>query len=417
MSDTVRRVVVTGMGAVTPIGLSVPEFWNAMLCGISGAAPITYFDATRLDTRFACELKGFDPLNYMDQKTARRLDPYCQFALAAAAEALRDAGLDHRELTVEQRERIGVTFGTGIGGVQTFEKLTETYRQHGLRRVSPASIPAMMVNMASAHLSIEYDFRGPNHCLVSACATGNHAIGDAYFIIQRGDADAILCGGSEAGIDEMILAGFNALRALSTRNESPETACRPFDATRDGFVMGEGAGALFVESLEHARARGARIYAEILGVGFSADAHHIIVPSSEGQQRAVQMALQKAHIQPHEVDYINLHGTSTPIGDTVETETIKSVFGDHAYKMSLSATKSMTGHLLGAAGAVEAIATILTIIHDRIPPTINFAQADPACNLNYTFNEPVDRPVRIALSNAFAFGGHNTSIAFGEWDE
>jgi 3-oxoacyl-[acyl-carrier-protein] synthase II len=417
MNHSLRRVVVTGMGAVTPIGLSVDEFWRALLCGVSGAAPITAFDAAPLDTRFACELKGFDPLNYMDRKTARRVDPFCQYALVASAEALADAHLDTSALTTEQRERIGVSFGSSIGGVLTYEKLNETYRQQGPRHVSPASIPAMMANMASAHLSIHHGFRGPNLCVVSACATGNHNIGDAFFAIQRGDADAMLCGGSEAGICEIIMAAFCALRALSTRNDSPATASRPFDATRDGFVMGEGAGALFLESLEHAQARGAYIYAEMLGIGTSADAYHITVPSSEGQQRAMNKLLRNAGITPHEVDYINLHGTSTPLGDVAETETIKSVLGEHAYAINVSSTKSMTGHLLGAAGAVEAIATILAILHDTIPPTINFAEADPQCDLNYTFNKPVERPVHLALSNAFAFGGHNTSIAFREWEE
>jgi 3-oxoacyl-[acyl-carrier-protein] synthase II len=413
-----RRVVVTGMGALTPIGLSVSEFWENLLRGVSGAAPITRFNPTPFDTHFACELKGFDPLNYMDRKTARRLDPFAQYALVAADEALRDAGLDPATLSATEKARIGVVFGSGIGGMQVFQEQTTNYLRQGVRHISPFFIPMLIPDISAGHLAIRYGFRGPNYAVVSACATANHNIGDAFLLIQRGLADVVLCGGSEAPITEMALGGFNAMKALSTRNDDPARASRPFDATRDGFVMGEGAGALVLEALEHAQRRGARIYAEVLGIGMSADAYHITAPDPEGEGAALtlQALLADANLQPEAVDYINMHGTSTPMGDVAETKAIKRVFGEHAYRMNFSSTKSMTGHLLGAAGAVEAIATILALVHQTIPPTINFEHPDPECDLNYTFNTPQQRPVRVAISNAFGFGGHNTAVAFARFE-
>lgn len=414
-----RRVVVTGLGALTPIGLTVDSFWDAMMRGESGAAPITSFDPEPFDTKFACELKNFDPQDYMDRKAARRLDPFAQYAVAVAAQAVEDSGLDHENLSTDEREQIAVIFGSGIGGMQVFHQQTATFIEHGARRLSPFFIPMLIPDIASGHISIRYGFRGPNYCVVSACATGNNNIGDGFMLIQRGSATAAVCGGSEASVSELGIGGFNALKALSTRNDDPAGASRPFDATRDGFVMGEGGGAIFLEELEHAKARGAKIYAEVIGVGMSADAYHITAPDPEGEGASIAMrsVLRDAGITPEDVDYLNMHGTSTPLGDVAETKAIKKVFGEHAYKMNLSSTKSMTGHLLGAAGAVEAIAAILAIKHDLVPPTINFEHPDEECDLNYTFNEPQRRPVNVAVSNAFGFGGHNTSVAFRRYEE
>ncbi len=419
MSYGPRRVVVTGMGALTPIGLSVESFWEAMMRGESGAAPITYFDTEKFDTKFACELKGFDPLEFIDRKLSRRMDPFARYALAAATMTIKDAGIDAESMSQEEKDRIGVIFGSGIGGIQTFHEQTQIYIENGVQRMSPFFIPMLIPDIAAGHISIQYGFRGPNYCVVSACATGNNNIGDAYAMIQRGSIDAAICGGSEASISELGVGGFNSIRALSTRNDDPKTASRPFDATRDGFVLGEGAGALFLEELEHAKARGARIYAEIIGIGMSADAYHMTAPDPEGEGAALAMraVLRDANLKPEDVDYLNMHGTSTPLGDVAETKAIKRVFGEHAYKMNVSSTKSMTGHLLGAAGAVEAIASILAIVNDRVPPTINFTTPDPECDLNYTFNEPVSRTVNVAISNAFGFGGHNTSVAFRKYEE
>ncbi|GIV58733.1 MAG: 3-oxoacyl-[acyl-carrier-protein] synthase 2 [Rhodothermaceae bacterium] len=419
MRDGERRVVVTGMGALTPIGLNVEAFWEAMMRGESGAAPITYFDPEPFATKFACELKGFDPTEYMDRKEARRLDPFSQYAIVAADQAIADAGLDAEPMTPEQKDRVGVIFGSGIGGMQVFHQQTATYIESGPRRLSPFFIPMLIPDIAPGHISIKYGFRGPNYCVVSACATGNNNIGDALMLIRQGYADVVICGGSEAAVSELGIGGFNAMKALSTRNDDPARASRPFDATRDGFVLGEGAGALVLESLEHARARGARIYAEVAGLGMSADAHHITAPDPEGRGACLAMrsALRDAGVAPEDVDYLNMHGTSTPLGDVAETNAIKAVFGEHAYRMNLSSTKSMTGHLLGAAGAVEAIATILATVHDTIPPTINFEHPDPACDLNYTFNTPQQRTVNVALSNAFGFGGHNTCVVVRKFAE
>lgn len=406
-----RRVVVTGMGVVTPIGLSVKEFWKGLLTGQSGAANITRFDAARFDTQFACELKGFDPLNYLDRKLAQHLDLYSQFALAAAAEALGDAGLAPNELEVEECDLFGVVFGSAIGGIATLQKQTEILLTRGPDRISPFAVPMFLPNMAGAHISMRYGLRGPCYSAVSACATGNDNIGAGFSLIRDGEAELMLCGGSEAGICEMGVGSFNAMKALSRRNDDPQTASRPFDAKRDGFVMGEGAGVLILEELEHALRRGARIYAEVLGVGQAADAYHMTLPHQDGQARALKALLRKADLTIEEVDYINMHATST-IGDAVETNAIKQVFGELAPALSLSSTKGATGHLLGAAGAVEAIAAILATVYDTIPPTINFEEPDAQCDLNYTFNKPQERKVEVALSNSFGFGGHSSCVGF-----
>jgi len=408
------RVVVTGLGALTPIGLTVDAFWDAMMAGQSGAAPITQFDTAPFPTRFACALKGFDAGDYLDRKEARRLDPFSQYALVVADQAIADAGIDSAALSEEEKNRFAVVFGSGIGGMKLFQDQVLLYGKEGPRRLSPFFVPMMIIDIAAGLIAMRHGLRGPNYATVSACATSNNAIADAYLLVRHGLAQRAVCGGTDASISEIGLGGFGAMRALSTRNDSPETASRPFDATRDGFVMGEGAGALVLETLDGARARGARIYAEVVGIGMSADAHHLTAPHPEGEgaRLSMQMALDTAGLRPEDVDYLNMHGTSTPLGDIAETEAIKKVFGDHAYRMSLSSTKSMTGHLLGAAGAAEAVATILAIVNDRVPPTINFETPDPQCDLDYTFNEPKDRPVRVALSNAFGFGGHNTTLAF-----
>lgn len=419
MQNGFRRVVVTGMGALTPIGLDVDTFWAGLMEGRSGAADITYFDPTDYKTTFACELKGYDALDYLDRKTARRADRFTQYAMIVADQAIADAGIDSESLPAEEKDRIGVIFGSGIGGIQTFQEQSDIHFQSGPRRLTPFFIPMLIPDIASGHISIRHGFRGPNYCIVSACATGNHNIGDAFMLIQRGMVDAVLCGGSEAAVTQLGIGGFAALKALSTRNDSPETASRPFDETREGFVLGEGAGALYLEELEHAKARGARIYAEIIGIGLSADAYHLTAPDPEGNgaRLAMEAVLRDANLKLEDVDYLNMHGTSTPLGDVAETAAIKEVFGDHAYKMNVSSTKSMTGHLLGAAGAVEAIASIKATMHDIIPPTTNFEHPDPACDLNYTFNKPQKRTVDIAISNAFGFGGHNTSVAIRKYDE
>ncbi len=419
MQNGFRRVVVTGMGALTPIGLSVDTFWDGLMEGKSGAADITYFDPTDYKTTFACELKEYDALDYLDKKTARRADRFTQYAMIVADQAIADAGIDSEHLPAEEKDRIGVIFGSGIGGIQTFQEQSDIHFQTGPRRLSPFFIPMLIPDIASGHISIRHGFRGPNYCIVSACATGNHNIGDAFMLIQRGMVDGVLCGGSEAAVTQLGIGGFAALKALSTRNDSPETASRPFDETREGFVLGEGAGALYLEELEHAKARGARIYAEIIGIGLSADAYHLTAPDPDGNgaRLAMEAVLRDANLKLEDVDYLNMHGTSTPLGDVAETAAIKEVFGDHAYKMNVSSTKSMTGHLLGAAGAVEAIAAIKATMHDIVPPTTNFEHPDPACDLNYTFNKPQKRTVNIAISNAFGFGGHNTSIAIRKYEE
>jgi 3-oxoacyl-[acyl-carrier-protein] synthase II len=416
MADS-KRVVVTGMGALTPIGLSVDDFWTGMMESKSGSALITSFDPAKTVTKFACELKGFDAGNYLDKKTARRLDHFAQYALASAGLAIKDADIKTDTLSDEERGRIGVIFGSGIGGIQTFYQQSVINDKEGPNRISPFFIPMMIPDMASGYISIQYGFRGPNYCIVSACATANNNMIDGYFLIKNGMSDIIVTGGSEAAVTELSIGGFNSARALSTRNDSPETASRPFDSTRDGFVMGEGAGCLVLEELEHALNRGAKIYAEVIGFGLSADAYHITAPHPDGKGAilSMEMAIKSAGIKPEDVDYINMHGTSTPLGDIGETKAIKSLFGEHAYKMNVSSTKSMTGHLLGAAGAVEAIATILATVNNIVPPTINFEHPDPECDLNYTFNKPQKREVNIAMSNAFGFGGHNTTVLFRKY--
>jgi 3-oxoacyl-[acyl-carrier-protein] synthase II len=418
MSNKQRRVVVTGMGALTPIGLNVNDFWNSMMESKSGSALIKQFDTSKVETKFACELKGFDVTNYLDRKTARRLDPFAQYALVATQQAIEDSAIKPENLSEEAKSRIGVIYGSGIGGIQTFYDQSVINREQGPNRISPFFIPMLIPDIAAGHISMQYGFRGPNYCTVSACATGNNNMIDSYLLIKYGMADIMVTGGSEASISELGIGGFNANRALSTRNDSPETASRPFDATRDGFVMGEGSGTLILEELEHALKRNAKIYAEIAGAGLSADAHHITAPHPDGAGAilSMKMALEQSNVKPEEIDYVNMHGTSTPLGDIGESKAIKRVFGDHAYKMNVSSTKSMTGHLLGAAGAVEGIASILAVINNRIPPTINFANPDPECDLNYTFNKPQDRKVKYALSNAFGFGGHNTSVIFKKYE-
>lgn len=419
MSDNNRRIVVTGMGAVTPIGLTVSDFWQAMMEGNSGAAPITRFDASKFKTKFACELKDFDPTNYIDKKASRRQDSYTHYAFAASKMAVEDSGLDTENLTEEERAKIGVVFGSGIGGIDTFYSQSIISHEQGPDRISPFFIPMLIPDIAAGSLSIHYGFRGPNYCIVSACATANNNMIDSFMLIKQGIADVMLTGGSDSAVNEMGIGGFNASRALSLRNDSPETASRPFDANRDGFVLGEGAGALILEELEYAKKRGADIHSEIIGIGLSADAYHITAPHPEGLGaiKAMEMAVEYSGINNEDVDYINMHGTSTPLGDIAETKAIKKVFGDHAYKMNVSATKSMTGHLLGAAGAVEGIASILAIKNNIVPPTINFEIPDPECDLNYTFNKPQERQVNIAMSNAFGFGGHNTTVVFKKYAE
>ena len=419
MAGTSRRVVITGMGALTPLGLSVDSYWDGLTEGKSGAAAIESFDPEGLRVTFACELDGFDAEEHLDAKQAQRVDPFSQYALVTADQAVADAGLDPEAMPQDEKDRIGVVYGTGIGGIQTFRDQAEEFIETGEKRTSPFFIPTLIPDIAAGQIAMAHDFRGPNHAMVSACATGNHNIGDAYRMIQEGDMEAALCGGTDACVTRLGIAGFASMRALSTRNDDPAHASRPFDAHRDGFVMGEGAGALFVESLERAKARGADIYAEIMGIGMSADAHHLTAPDPEGGGvcLALNRVLENADIDPADVDYINAHGTSTPLGDEAETKALKEVFGDQAYELNVSSTKSMTGHLLGAAGAIEAIATIQALRHDVVPPTINFEEADPDCDLHYTFNEAEERPVNVALSNAFGFGGHNTSLALRAYDE
>ena len=412
--DTQARIVVTGIGTVNPIGLSVDAFWKAMMGGESGAAPITRFDASPFKTRFACELKGFDPTNYIERKQAARLDSFCHYALAAVQQAVEDAQLNPADRSQAARDRMGVVFGSGIGGLQVLETQAKVLAEKGAKSLSPFMIPMMIGNMAAGMIAIRYGLKGPNHGVVSACTTGNDAIRDAVMLLRHGYADVMVCGGSEAPITPLGVGGFAAMRALSTRNHDPQTASRPFDANRDGFVVGEGAGALILETLSHAQARDAKIYAEVLGFGASADAYHYAAPdpSGAGVILALHRAFQDAGVSPQSVDYINMHATSTPLGDVAESNAIKQVFGDHAYALKLSATKSMTGHLLGAAGAIEAIATLLAIQYNVIPPTINGESIDPEFDLDYTMGQPQATEVNVAMSNAFGFGGHNTTVVF-----
>ncbi|MFI5232981.1 MAG: beta-ketoacyl-ACP synthase II [Gemmatimonadales bacterium] len=412
-----RRVVVTGIGCVTPVGNDVATTWAAILDGKSGAAPITKFDASAWPVRFACELKGFDPLGYMDRKEAKRADPYTQYAMAAAVQAMRDAGLADGKGYVP--EDTGVIIGSGIGGLSSFEEEHDVYRERGQSKISPFFIPKFIADIAAGIVSMRFQAKGPNYATVSACATSAHAIGDATRTIQYGDADVIIAGGSEAAVTPMSIGGFANMKALSERNDSPATASRPFDAGRDGFVMGEGAGIVILEELEHARRRGARIYAEVAGYGATGDAHHLTAPAPEGEgaQRAMRRALKDASVDPSGVQYINAHGTSTPANDLNETKAIKGVFGQHAAGVNVSSTKGATGHMLGAAGSVEFILGTLAIQHNVIPPTINYETPDPACDLDYTPNKPVQRRVDVVLSNSFGFGGHNVCLAIRRFAE
>ena len=415
-----KRVVVTGLGAITPIGNTAPETWAALLNGVSGAGPITQFDASKFKTQFACEVKGFDASKYFDRKEARKYDRYAQLALVSATEAIEDAALD---LEKEDLNRIGVIFAAGIGGIRSFEDEVRDYSDERGPRFNPFFIPKIIADIAAGHISIKYGFRGPNFATVSACASSTNAIADAFNYIRLGKANVIVAGGAEAAVAIVGVGGFNAMNALSTRNDSPQTASRPFSGSRDGFVLGEGAAGLVLEEMEHAVARGAKIYAEVVGSGLSADAYHLTAshPEGLGAILVMQNALEDAGLTPDAIDYINVHGTSTPIGDISEVRAIKQVFGDHAYELNISSTKSMTGHLLGAAGAVEALASVLAVKNDIVPPTINHAEGDddPEIDykLNFTFNKAQKRTVRAALSNTFGFGGHNASVIVKKFEK
>ncbi|MBE3587197.1 MAG: beta-ketoacyl-ACP synthase II [Thermoanaerobacteraceae bacterium] len=406
-----NRVVVTGLGVISPVGTGVEPFWSNLTAGKSGVGLITRFDASAYSTRFAAEVKDFDPARYIDKKEARRMDRFTQFALAAAGMALEDAGLDLEQV---DRDRVGVILGSGIGGIETLEEQHQVLLTRGPGRISPFFIPMMIANMGAGQIAIAYRLRGCNLTTTSACASSAHAVGDAFRVLQRGEADVMITGGSEAPITPLAVAGFCSMKALSTRNDEPEKASRPFDAGRDGFVIAEGAAILILETLEHAVKRGARIYAEVAGYGTSCDAYHITAPDPEGGGAALSMrlALLDAGVAPETVDYINAHGTSTPLGDKLETAAIKQVFGDHAQKLAVSSTKSMTGHLLGAAGGLEAVACVLAIDRGVIPPTINYEEPDPECDLDYVPNRSREFPVKTALSNSFGFGGHNATLLF-----
>ena len=414
-----KRVVVTGLGALTPIGNTIPEFWDNLLNGVSGAAPITSFDTEKFKTKFACELKNFKVEDFLEKKEARKLDPFVQYAMVSTDEAVKDAGFDFSQMDTN---RVGVIWGSGIGGIKTFlEEMRNYFGGDGTPRINPFFIPKMIIDIVTGHISIKYGLRGPNFATVSACAPSTNAMIDAYNYIRLDMADVIISGGSEAIINEAGIGGFNAMHALSTRNDDPSTASRPFDKDRDGFVAGEGAGTIILEELEHAKARGAKIYAELVGGGMSADANHITAPHPQGLGAKMVMtnALKDAGMTTADIDYINVHGTSTPLGDISETKAIVDLFGEDAYKLNISSTKSMTGHLLGAAGAVEAIAVILSVLNDVVPPTINHFTDDPDFDpkLNFTFNTSQKRLVRAALSNTFGFGGHNASIIFKKYEE
>lgn len=409
-----KRVVVTGLGALTPIGNNIKEYWQGLTTGVSGAAPIQQFDASKFKTQFACEIKNFNVTDFIDRKEARKLDQFSQYAMVSASEAMADSALMESS---PDPDRIGVIWGSGIGGLKTLEiEHTNFMENGGEPRFNPFFIPKMIADIAAGHIAIKYGLRGPNYVTTSACASSTNAIIDAFNLIRLGKADAIVTGGSEATVNTLGIGGFNAMRALSMRNDSPETASRPFDKDRDGFVLGEGSGALILEEYEHAKKRGATIYAELAGGGMSCDAHHITAPHPDGigARNVMLRTLEDAEMNPEEVDYVNVHGTSTPLGDIAETKAIESVFGAHAYNLNISSTKSMTGHLLGAAGAIEAIACILSIHNSIVPPTINHFTDDPEIDnkLNFTFNKAQERQVNVAISNTFGFGGHNTSAIF-----
>jgi 3-oxoacyl-[acyl-carrier-protein] synthase II len=407
-----KRVVVTGMGALTPLGNSVNDYWTGLVNGVSGADMITQFDASKFRTKFACEVKNFDPVQFLDRKEARKIDRFTQLALVASDQAMLDAGLDEKNINPD---RVGVVFGSGIGGLITFQnEVTEFAKGDGTPRFNPFFIPKMILDIAAGQISMRHNLRGPNYAVVSACASSTNAIIDATMLLRLGKADIIVAGGSEAVISEAGVGGFNAMKAMSERNNDPKTASRPYDKDRDGFVMGEAAGVVVLEELEHAKARGAKIYCEVIGGGASADAHHITAPHPEGlgAKNVMLAALDDAGMKPEDIDYINTHGTSTPLGDIAETKAIMHVFGEHAYKLNISATKSMTGHCLGAAGVIEAIACIQSVVHDIVPPTINHVTDDPDLDqrLNFTFNKAQQRTVNAALSNTFGFGGHNACV-------
>jgi len=414
-----RRVVVTGMGALTPIGNTLQDYWKSLVDGVSGANLITHFDTAKYKTKFACELKNYDPASFFDRKESRKMDRYAQYAMVAAAEAVAHSGLDP---DAADKDRAGVIWASGIGGIETFlEEVRGFVLGDGTPRFSPFFIPKMISDIAAGMLSIKYGFRGPNFATVSACASSTNAIIDAYYYILLGKADLFIAGGSEASVNPPGIGGFNAMQAMSTNNEEYKTASRPFDVSRDGFVIGEGGGALILEELGHAKARGATIYAEVVGAGLTADAYHITAPHPDGMGalNVMKQAIEEAKLTPADIDYINVHGTATPLGDIAETKAIVRLFGEHAYKLNISATKSMTGHLLGAAGAVEAIATVMAVIHDIVPPTINLRNPDPAIDpkLNLTPNKAEKRTIRAALSNTFGFGGHNASVLIRKFEE
>ncbi len=414
-----KRVVVTGIGALTPVGNTARDFWRNLLAGVSGAAPITRFDVSKFRTKFACEVKNFDPLNFIDRKEVKRIDRFTQYALVASDEAIRDAGLDTATLN---KDRVGVIWGSGVGGLDVFhEEIIAYAKGDGTPRFNPFYVPKMIIDIAAGLISMRWGYRGPNFATVAACATSNIALIEAFDLIRLNKASVFVTGGSEAPISPGGVGGFNAMRALSERNDSPETASRPFDKDRDGFVIGEGAGAIVLEELEHALARGAKIYCELVGGGMSADAHHLTAPHPEGLGAVLVMnnTLEDAGLKATDVDYINVHGTSTPLGDMAELTAIKKVFGEHAYKLNISSTKSMTGHLLGAAGAVEAIASIMAIKENIVPPTINHFTDDPNIDskLNLTFNKPQERMVNVAMSNGFGFGGHNATVVFKKYEK
>jgi 3-oxoacyl-[acyl-carrier-protein] synthase II len=406
-----NRVVVTGLGAITPLGNTVSDYWQALLQGHSGIAPITHFDASKLACRIAGEVRNFEPCDYLDRKQVKHMDRFAQFAVCASQQAIADAKL---EINDSNSSEVGVMLGTGIGGIKTTEDQQETYLTRGANRCSPFMIPMMISNMAAGLAAIHTGAKGPNSCTVTACAAGSNAIGEAFRLIQQGYAQAMICGGTEAAITPLSMAGFAAARALSTRNDEPSRASRPFDRDRDGFVMGEGSGILLLEELEHALRRGANIYAEIVGYGLTCDAYHMTAPdpNAEGATRAIELALKRAGLFPNQVDYINAHGTSTSANDVTETQAIKQALGDHAFKVAISSIKSMTGHLLGGSGGIEAVATVMAIANNVIPSTINLDDPDPACDLDYVPHHPRMQSVAVALSNSFGFGGHNVTLAF-----
>lgn len=412
-----KRVVVTGMGTLNPVGNNIAEYWESLIKGVSGAAPITHFDASEFKTRFACELKNFDPKDHFDRKEARKYDPFTQYAMVSTEEAIKDSGIDLEKI---DPDRVGVIWGSGIGGLHTFLKEVSDYAKgDGPPRFSPFFIPKMIADIAAGHISIKYGFRGPNFTTTSACASSANALVDSFNLIRLGKADMFISGGSEAAINDAGVGGFSAMHAISVRNDDPATASRPFDKDRDGFVLGEGSGTIIFEELEHALKRGAKIYAEVVGGGLSADAYHMTSPHPDGLGaiNVMKYALEDAGLKPEDVDHINTHGTSTPLGDIAEPKAIVSYFGEHAYKISINSTKSMTGHLLGAAGAVESIATILAVQNDIVPPTINHFNLDPEIDdkLDFTFNKAKERKVKVALSNTFGFGGHNACLAFKKY--